>query len=115
MLRRGPAPIPLTPRAFDLLALLVHERPKAISKDGLLKALWPDSFVTDGSLSQVVTELRQALGDSPREPEYIRTVHRYGYAFCGHAPDPAQGKRAQPPLTSSFGAARRSRCHTART
>jgi hypothetical protein len=61
------------------------ERPRAIPKEDLLQALWPDAFVTDGSLSQLVTEIRQALDDSAREPKYVRTVHRYGYAFCGEA------------------------------
>ena len=84
-LSRGAIPIPLSPRGFDLLALLARERPRAIPKEDLLKALWPDAFVTDGSLSQLVTEIRQALDDSAREPRYIRTVHRYGYAFCGEA------------------------------
>ena len=85
MLRRGVAAIPLSPRGFSLLALLVKDGPRAIPKEDLLKALWPDAFVTDGSLSQLVTEIRQALDDSAREPKYIRTVHRYGYAFCGDA------------------------------
>lgn len=85
MLTGSTATLPLSPRAFSLLTLLVRERPRAMAKDDLLKALWPDAFVTDGSLSQLVTEIRQALDDPAREPKYIRTVHRYGYAFCAEA------------------------------
>jgi DNA-binding winged helix-turn-helix (wHTH) protein len=97
-LARGTAAIPLTPRAFDLLALLVRERPRAMAKEDLLRALWPDAFVTDGSLSQLVTELRQALGDSAREPRYVRTVFRYGYAFAADAREetPAATSTASP-------------------
>lgn len=95
MLTRGTTAIPLTPRALDLLVLLVRERPKAISKEDLLKALWPDSFVTDGSLSQAVAEVRKAVGDSARDPKYIRTVFRYGYAFSGDAQEEAPATRGQ--------------------
>jgi DNA-binding winged helix-turn-helix (wHTH) protein len=85
ILRRGTASITLARHGFDLLVLVVRERPRAISKDDLLKALWPDSFVAEGSLAQLVTEIRQALGDDARNPKYIRTVFRYGYAFVGEA------------------------------
>jgi len=85
MLKGKTETLPLSPRAFSLLALLVRERPRAIPKEDLLQALWPDAFVTDGSLSQLVTEIRQALDDSARESKYVRTVHSYGYAFCGEA------------------------------
>jgi DNA-binding winged helix-turn-helix (wHTH) protein len=96
MLTRGGSGISLTPRALEFLILLVREAPKAISKDDLLRSLWPDSFVTDGSLSQLVTEVRQALGDSAREPKYVRTVFRYGYAFCGEAREETTPYRGRP-------------------
>jgi DNA-binding winged helix-turn-helix (wHTH) protein len=85
VLRRESAAISLTARGFDLLVLLVRERPKAVAKEDLLKTLWPDSFVADGSLAQLVTEVRQALGDDARDPKYIRTVFRYGYSFVAEA------------------------------
>jgi DNA-binding winged helix-turn-helix (wHTH) protein len=88
-LKRGLSPISLTAKAFDLLVLLVRQRPNAIAKDDLLGALWPDSFVADGSLAQLVSEVRQALGDNARKPQYIRTVFRYGYAFAGDAHEDA--------------------------
>src|SRR5713101_8344747 len=99
-LARGTAAIPLTARALDLLSLLVRERPRAMAKEDLLRALWPDSFVTDGSLSQLVTEVRHALGDSAREPRYIRTVFRYGYAFSADAHEDAPPARST--TTSPF-------------
>ena len=82
-LRRGTAAIHLSPKAFDLLALLVRRRPAAIAKAELHQQLWPDTFVSDGNLAVLVAEIRQALGDSARESTFIRTVQRFGYAFSG--------------------------------
>src|SRR5262249_52606068 len=98
-LRRGTAVIPLTPRGFDLLVLLVRERPRAMDKDELLKTLWPDSFVAESSLSQLVTEVRRALGDSAREPKYIRTLHRFGYAFAAEAQEEAPERKTRGKLS----------------
>jgi DNA-binding winged helix-turn-helix (wHTH) protein len=75
----------LSPKAFELLAALVDERPKVLSKAVLQQRLWPDTFVAEANLSNLVAEIREALGDPPREPTYIRTAHRFGYAFCGEA------------------------------
>jgi DNA-binding winged helix-turn-helix (wHTH) protein len=77
--------IHLSPKAFDLLAMLAAERPAAISKTTLQQRLWPDTFVAEANLSNLIAEIRQALEDSAREPKYLRTVHRFGYAFCGEA------------------------------
>jgi DNA-binding winged helix-turn-helix (wHTH) protein len=82
-LLNGRRPIHLSPKAFDLLALLVQRRPAAMSKRDLHGLLWPDTFVTDGSLAVLVAEIRAALGDSVRKPVFIRTLHRFGYAFVG--------------------------------
>jgi DNA-binding winged helix-turn-helix (wHTH) protein len=75
----------LTPKAFDLLELLLRRRPKAISKMELMAALWPGVAVTEGSLANLVSEIRIALEDTARTPRYIRTVHRLGYAFSAEA------------------------------
>jgi DNA-binding winged helix-turn-helix (wHTH) protein len=82
--RRG-EPVHLSPKAFDVLALLVSRRPDAISKSELLDALWPGTFVSEGNLAVIVAELRDALGDNARQPTFIRTVQRFGYAFAGAA------------------------------
>jgi DNA-binding winged helix-turn-helix (wHTH) protein len=81
-LARGGDGIHLSTKAFDLLAILVAERPNVLSKDALQHRLWPDTFVAEANLSNLIGEIRAALDDSPREPAYIRTVHRVGYAFC---------------------------------
>ena len=77
--RRG---VPVSPKAFDLLVLLVESRPRALSKRELHERLWPDTFVVDANLTNLVAELRKALEDDAREPRVVRTVHRYGYAFA---------------------------------
>ena len=73
--------LPLIPRCFDLLVLLVERRNEAVSRQALLDAVWSDVVVTDGALSQAVRILRRTLGDDPREPTFIRTVQRHGYRF----------------------------------
>jgi len=81
-LTRAGQPRDLSPKAVELLRALVAARPQALSKTELHDLLWPKTFVSDTSLAQVVTELRKALGDDPRQPRYVRTIHRFGYAFC---------------------------------
>jgi DNA-binding winged helix-turn-helix (wHTH) protein len=76
---------PLSPKAFQVLELLLDRRPEAVTKAELLERLWPGTFVSDASLHNVVAEIRAALGDGPRAARYIRTVPRYGYAFHGDA------------------------------
>lgn len=94
VLRHG-REVPLSPKAFHLLSLLATTRPKALSKDELHRALWPDTFVVEANLSNIVGEIRAALGDSAREPRFIRTVHGYGYACCaGTSADVQEARRA---------------------
>ena len=73
--------LPLIPRCFDLLVLLVERRNEALSRQEILDAVWSDVVVTDGALSQAVRTLRRTLGDDPRAPTFIRTVQRHGYRF----------------------------------
>src|SRR5262245_24807976 len=75
------APIALSPKALDLLLLFASRPATLVTKDDILKALWPDVAVTDNALTQVVSELRQALSDNPATPAYIETVPRRGYRF----------------------------------
>jgi DNA-binding winged helix-turn-helix (wHTH) protein len=91
LLRRGGEVVSLSPKAFELLEILVDARPVAFTKEKLHEILWPDTFVSDASLHNLVAELRAALGDDPRRPLFIRTLHRYGYAFHGAAIDTAPG------------------------
>jgi len=84
-LRRDGVVQPLTPKAFQLIELLLQERPRAVAKQEIHDRLWPDSFVADSSLARLASEVRSALGDDARAPLYVRTVHGFGYAFCGEA------------------------------
>jgi DNA-binding winged helix-turn-helix (wHTH) protein len=87
--------LPLSPKAFQLLAVLAEARPKALSKHELHQALWPDTFVVDANLSNLVGEIRATLGDSARDPRFVRTVHGYGYAFCGETTPGVHGRHTR--------------------
>lgn len=80
-LLRGAEEVPLIPRYFDLLVLLLERRGEAVHRRDIRDAVWSDVVVSDGALSQAVRTLRRALGDDSREPAYIRTVSRHGYQF----------------------------------
>jgi DNA-binding winged helix-turn-helix (wHTH) protein len=84
-LLRGGAEVHVSPKAFDLLKVLIDHRPRVLSRHELHEHLWPDTFVADSNLASLIAELREALGDSARRPVFIRTAHRFGYAFCGEA------------------------------
>ena len=97
LLRAG-VEVHLSPKAFDLLMALIRERPRVMSKEALHGQLWPNTFVSDASLAMLVVEVRAALGESGRQPDFVRTVHRRGYAFQANAvevpaaPIPDQGE-----------------------
>jgi DNA-binding winged helix-turn-helix (wHTH) protein len=82
---RRAQPVALSPKAFALLELLVLRRPKALSKAEIHAALWPDTFVSETNLANLVVELRAALGDDVHASRVVRTVPRFGYAFCAEA------------------------------
>jgi DNA-binding winged helix-turn-helix (wHTH) protein len=84
-LLEGARDVPLSPKGFDLLRVLIERRPKALSKDELLACLWPDTFVSENNLATVVADLRAALRDGAHNPRFVRTVYAYGYAFAGEA------------------------------
>jgi DNA-binding winged helix-turn-helix (wHTH) protein len=93
---RGEMELHLSPKAFDLLQLLIENRTRAMSKGELYDRLWPGTFVTETNLVSLVAELRRALGDPPRNPSFIRTVHRFGYAFCGQIDDDPRSAAVSP-------------------
>src|ERR687885_592455 len=80
-LLRGGEPVALTPKAFETLVALGARGGHLVEKDELLKEVWPDSFVEEGSLARNVHELRKALGEGPSENLYIETVPKRGYRF----------------------------------
>jgi DNA-binding winged helix-turn-helix (wHTH) protein len=88
----------LAPKAFDLLVLLLRNRPRAMTKSELLEHLWPGVFVEETNLASLVAEIRRALGDSATKPMFLRTVHRFGYRFVG---DVAESGGASAPATQA--------------
>jgi len=71
----------LTPKAFDLLTILVSEAPRVVPKAELHRLLWPNTFVSESTLAGLVKEIRRALNDSDRRDPIIRTAHSVGYAL----------------------------------
>lgn len=100
LLRDGAA-VPLVPRYFDLLLLLLERRHEAVHRREILERVWTDVVVSDGALSQAVRTLRRALGDDPRTPAFIRTVSRHGYQFVHPAvAEEPEGLAPVPPALS---------------
>jgi DNA-binding winged helix-turn-helix (wHTH) protein len=95
-LTRAGQSVHLSPKAFQLLELLLAQRPRAVSKAEMRDALWPATYVAASSLARVVAELRAALGDDARHPRLVRTVHGFGYAFSGEAATELQTPSAPP-------------------
>lgn len=88
---RGRRCVPLSPKAFHLLEILIRERPKAVDKHQIHKEIWPGIFVTEANLPNLIGELRTALGDQARRARIIRTVRGFGYAFSAPAQVPTSG------------------------
>ena len=74
-------PVPLTSKAFDTLVLLIANRDRVVTKDELLRSVWPDVAVEEGNLTQQIFLLRKALGENAQQPRYIVTVPSHGYRF----------------------------------
>jgi DNA-binding winged helix-turn-helix (wHTH) protein len=81
LLRRAGSEVPLPPRVLGVLAYLLARPGQVVARQDLIDAIWKDAFVTDTSLAEAVSSLRQALGDDPQQPVYIQTLHRRGYRF----------------------------------
>jgi DNA-binding winged helix-turn-helix (wHTH) protein/TolB-like protein len=81
VLLRGEDLVPLTPKAFDILLTLLENDGRIVNKDDLMKKVWPNTFVEEGNLTQNVSLLRKALGESANGPQFIETVPRRGYRF----------------------------------
>jgi len=90
-------PIHLSPKAFDVLEILLARRPNVVSKDVLLREVWPGKIVEEANLAIVIGEIRKALEDDPKSPAIVVTVPRRGYRFAGNAQDvEAEGTRNRP-------------------
>lgn len=107
-LTRGEENIPLTPKMFDLLLVLVQNPRKVLTKEFLLESVWPNSFVEEGNITFNIRQLRKVLDDNHQSPQFIETVTRRGYRFLApveavaiEAPDAAEARaeesRERPP------------------
>src|SRR5262249_54914738 len=80
----GQHSVPLTPKAFSVLQCLAQRPGRLVTKQELIEAVWPGVFVGDAVLKVCVREIRRALADDPKVPQFIETVHRRGYRFIAH-------------------------------
>ena len=88
--------IHLSPKAFELLTILLANRPRAVSKAELQERLWPSTFVEETNLAGLVAEIRRALADSATRPVFLRTVYRFGYRFVGEVVESDAAPRTAP-------------------
>lgn len=82
LLLRAGEPVPLTPKTFQILLVLLRHNKEVVTKDNLMKAVWPDTFVEETNLSRNIFMLRKALGESPQDHQYILTVPGRGYRLA---------------------------------
>lgn len=82
-LERGDESLHLTPKAFEVLRLLIEARPRVVTKAELMSQLWPETFVTESNLPILVGEVRHAIADDTKASRLIKTHHAVGYAFIG--------------------------------
>jgi DNA-binding winged helix-turn-helix (wHTH) protein len=111
VLLRGGDELPLIPRYFDLLVVLVEQRHQAVHRREIFDRVWTDAIVSDSALSQAIRTIRRTLGDDSREPRFIRTISRHGYRFVyapvieeedeGDSPAPAASSTVPPAVGAS--------------
>jgi DNA-binding winged helix-turn-helix (wHTH) protein len=80
---RGDEEVHVAPKTLDFLLSLLAQAPNAVSKTELMATLWPDTHIAEATLTGVVADAREAVGDDGRAPRLIRTLHRFGYSFPG--------------------------------
>lgn len=97
-LLRGEQEVHLSPKAFDLLTLLVENASRAVPKAELQQKLWPSTYVQETNLATLVAEIRRALGDPADDPRYVRTMHRFGYWFVGSVSTGRAAPVEKPPV-----------------
>jgi TolB-like protein/Flp pilus assembly protein TadD len=93
LLLRGRELVALTPKAFETLVVLLENRGEVLLKEELIKSIWPDTVVEEGSLNRNISTLRKVLGESPDEHKYVLTVRGRGYRFVGDVRE----EREEPP------------------
>ena len=104
LLRKQGTEVPLPPRVLAVLELLLTRAGDVVSRQEIIDSVWKEAFVTDTSLAEAVSFLRQALGDDPQSPTYIQTVHRRGYRFLSPVSElPVPQPAAQCPTSRGGG------------
>ncbi len=108
-LSRAALPVSLTPKAFDVLTFLVQNPNRLVTKEELLQAVWGDTFVEEGNLTQYISHLRKVLDDNPEDSRLIVTIARKGYQFTGDVaviepPEITKEAAVQVPSTANSGA-----------
>src|SRR5262245_461304 len=93
---QGEREIPLRPKAWDVLRYLIERPDFLVTKDALHHAIWADTAVSDDTLTKLIAELRQALGDSPRTPRIIETVHGRGFRFVAQVREASRDVSSAP-------------------
>lgn len=96
-------PVHLTPKAFQLLSILIEERPRAVAKADLQERLWPATFVSEGNLAGLIVELRAALADDARDPQFVRTAYGFGYAFTSEVQEISEEPASNATLALAVG------------
>ena len=91
LLWRDGTAVALPPRVLGVLEVLIDRPGQVVARQDLLDGVWKDAFVTDTSLAEAISFLRQSLGDDPQAPRYIQTVHRRGYRFLPPLTETAPG------------------------
>jgi len=109
LLLRDEQPIPLAPKAFEALLLLVESSGHLIEKGVLMQKLWPDSFVEEANLSKYIFTLRQALSDGEDGQKYIKTVPKRGLSLRGVGAEAGGGERRASACRNAFRAKARKR------
>ncbi len=98
LLRDGEV-VPLTPKVFDILLVLVQNKGHILSKDEVIRLVWPDTAVEEGNIARNISTLRNALGERPRDSKYIQTVPWRGYRFVANVKEVTE-EPARPSINS---------------
>src|SRR5438876_3496868 len=101
VLLRNDSPLPLAPKVFDTLLILVDNGGRIVEKEELMNRLWPDTFVEEANLTFNIQQLRKALGDNARRPRFIETVARRGYRFIAEVRENSVPVAAKPEFSKT--------------
>ncbi len=98
---RGSQAIKLRPKAFAVIDYLLGRPGQLVTKEELLNAIWPETFVGEAVLKVTIRQIREALGDDPKSPRFIETAHRRGYRFIGQITGDAQAAAGDEEIRSN--------------